>query len=266
MDDCRLSSLAFDIAASAGWYSSIAGLLAGFAFVAVLLPLDHRGSEQQDSGTGDAVVAFVCAFFSLLILAITYAVLAGRVGEGPVAGVAAHEQMLNGAAFGAATLLLLFGLRGVLRSFGANREVFEPAQGVILVVTSVVGPAMLLALQFSNSLDVERYRLSVQTPGSGCVASGLPPGVWINLAITGLGLVAVVALAVLHERLPRREGVQSLVAKSVLAFTALTVFWNSIVLPLLSPATVAGALFEHVVLALTASLTVAFSASAWASR
>jgi hypothetical protein len=29
--DCRLSSVDFDIAASAGWYSAIAGVLAGFA-------------------------------------------------------------------------------------------------------------------------------------------------------------------------------------------------------------------------------------------
>ena len=39
---------------------------------------------------------FVSAFFSLIILSISYAVLAGRIGVGEIQGVAAHEQMLAG--------------------------------------------------------------------------------------------------------------------------------------------------------------------------
>ena len=46
--DCRLSSLDFDIAASAGWYSVIAGLLAGFALLSILLPLDHEAYGITD--------------------------------------------------------------------------------------------------------------------------------------------------------------------------------------------------------------------------
>ncbi|MGH3145455.1 MAG: hypothetical protein ACRDTR_06590 [Rubrobacter sp.] len=116
--ECRLSSTDFDIAASAGWYSAIAGLLAGFALLYILFPLDHETSEGDEIETGNAVVVFACAFFSLLILAFTYAVLAGRTGEGPVVGLAAHEQLLNGAAFGLTTLLLLFGLHELLGAMG----------------------------------------------------------------------------------------------------------------------------------------------------
>ena len=57
------------------------------------------------------MIVFTSAFFSLLILAFSYAILSGR-SNGPVA---AHEQQLNGAAFGLASLLLLLGLREVLR-------------------------------------------------------------------------------------------------------------------------------------------------------
>ena len=110
MTTCRLSTIDFDIAASAGWYSAIAGLLAGFALLYILFPLDHETTVSDETDTGNAVVVFTCAFFSLLILAFTYAVLAGRTGDGPVVGVAAHEQLLNGTAFGLTTLLLLFGL------------------------------------------------------------------------------------------------------------------------------------------------------------
>lgn len=59
---CRLSSLDFDIAASAGWYSAIAGLLAGLALLSILLPLDHEAAtEHVESDTGNAVVVFTCA-------------------------------------------------------------------------------------------------------------------------------------------------------------------------------------------------------------
>lgn len=70
----------FDIAAAAGWYSAIAGLLAGFALLAVLLPLDHEAAEDSvnDRAAPNAVIVFTCAFFSLLILSFTYAVLSGR--------------------------------------------------------------------------------------------------------------------------------------------------------------------------------------------
>ena len=69
--DCRLSSVDFDIAASAGWYSAIAGLLAGFALLYILFPLDHESADSDETETGNAVVVFTCAFFSLLILAFT---------------------------------------------------------------------------------------------------------------------------------------------------------------------------------------------------
>ena len=102
----------FDIAAAAGWYSTVAGLLAGFALLAVLLPLDQDTRDDDAEAAGaSGVIVFTSAFFSLLILAFSYAILSGR-SNGPVA---AHEQQLNGAAFGLASLLLLLGLREVLR-------------------------------------------------------------------------------------------------------------------------------------------------------
>jgi hypothetical protein len=67
-------------------------------------------------------VVFTCAFFSLFILAFTYAVLAGRTGDGPVVGVAAHEQLLNGAAFGLTTLFLLFGRHELLGACEHSEE------------------------------------------------------------------------------------------------------------------------------------------------
>jgi len=265
MDLCQLNDVAFDVASSAGWYSAVAGLLAGFAFVAVLLPLDHDSSDQDERQTAHAVVVFVCAFFSLLILSLTYAILAGRTGGGAADGIAAHEQMINGAAFGLSVLLLLFGLRAVLGAYGANRHVFDSARSLVLAVTSVLGPLVLLSLQFSNALDVERYRAS-SGDETACADLGMPAGVWVNLAITLVAALAIVLLAVFRQRLPRWEVAPEVVAKTVLGFTICFVAWSSIIVPLLPATFVAGAAVEHAAVLVTAALTVSFSAASWIGR
>jgi hypothetical protein len=264
VDPCRLNDVAFDVASSAGWYSAVAGLLAGFAFVAVLLPLDHDADAQDERETGHAVVVFICAFFSLLVLSLTYAILAGRTGGGSADGIAAHEQMINGAAFGLSVLLLLFGLRAVLGAYGKNRHIFDSARSLVLVVTSLLGPAVLLALQFSNALDVERFRLT--TDADACSPGGMPAGVWLNLAITVVAMVAVLGLALARRRLPKWEAAPELIAKTVLGFTIVFVGWSSIVVPLLPAAIVTGALFEHFAVVVTAALTVSFAAASWLGR
>jgi hypothetical protein len=266
--DCRLGSLDFDIAASAGWYSAIAGLLAGFALLAILLPLDHEASQERDEGVGatESVVIFTCAFFSLLILGVTYAILAGRTGDGAAVGIAAHEQLLNGAAFGLATLLLLFGLRAVLVTYGRNREVFQPARSVMLGMTALLGPVVSLSLQFANALDIERYRASVLPAAESCGPGGVPAGVWVNLSITLVALGTVVVLALARDWLPRTVGASVVIAKGVLGFCVVVVAWSSLVVPLVPTDVVAGAVFEHVTLAATGAATVLVAAAAWAAR
>jgi hypothetical protein len=194
-------------------------------------------------------------------------VLAGRTGDGPALGVAAHEQLLNGTAFGLTTLLLLFGLHELLRAYGANRQVFEPARNVIVTMTSVVGPLMVLAFQFSNTLDLQRYRAaSNEVSPVQCGIWGLPDGVWINLAIIAAASVAVLALATVRDRLPRRRSAPTLAAKTVLGFTVAVTAWAAIVLPLLQSSAVTGALFEHLTLAVTATATVGVAGVSWLGR
>jgi hypothetical protein len=263
---CRFKGLDFDVAASAGWYSATAGLLAGFAFVAVLLPLDHPERDEQDSATADAAAIFVSAFFSLLILSVSYAVLAGRIGDGEVQGIAAHEQMLAGSCFGLAVLLLIFGLHMVLGHDGASRQVFRRADQVVMNTTALLGPIVVLAQLFSNSLDLSRYRALSGGEGPSRCLSGIPVGVWVNLGITITAVVIVAVLAVFRNRLPRRGGSARLVAGIVLTATVVVVTWSALVLPLLPARSVTAAAFETGALAVASALVVAFAASAWASR
>lgn len=249
----------FDIAAAAGWYSAVAGLLAGFALVAILLPLDHEGAEVEPERMTNAVVIFTCSFFSLLILSISYAILAGRVGGGTIEGVAAHEQMLNGAAFGLSTLLMLFGLHAILGTFGANREAFAPARHLILTVTSVLAPILVLALQFSNTLDLQRFR-------AGGQLDGIPLGLWVNLLIVLTGTTAILLVAAARSRLPAASTAPRMIAKTVLGYTFAATIWTSVAVPLLPVGIITSAAMEHALMGLTALGAVAVSIASWIGR
>jgi hypothetical protein len=56
------------------------------------------------------------------------------------------------------------------------------------------------------------------------------------------------------------------IAKIVLGFTVVATAWTAIVVPMLPVELVTSALFEHSVLALTASATIGFAAAAQAGR
>lgn len=261
--DCRLDALDFDIPATAGWYSSIAGVLAGFALLAILIPLDHEAASDDDR-SADTVVIMTCAFFSLLLLSFSYAILAGRVGDAERAQ-AVHEQLLLGVALGLSSLLLLFALHTLLSTYGANRRAFLPAQRIIMVATSLLGPVVVVAVQFSNALDIERVRLAADTTAQ-CRLGGLPDGVWINLAITAVGLGMLVVVALLRRRIPRHARAASRIAVAVLAFTAIVVVWTALAAPLLPGAVLTNAVFEHLALAATAIAAVGVAITSWSGR
>lgn len=263
---CNVDFLTFGIASSAGWYSAIAGVLAGFALLAILLPLDHEASAEH-SRASQSVVIFTGAFFSLLILAFNYAVLSGRDGETPQAlAIAAHEQFMFGAVFGLSTILLLFGLRAVLSSYSQNAQVFAAARNVMLVVIALLAPIVALSLQFSNSLDIEGARIALASEPLECGALGLPNGIWINLFITLAGFTGVIAVALLRNRLPHSLRSAVLISYVTLGFTVVATVWTSVVAPLIPVELLTSSIFEHVALGFVAIAATLISAAAWTAR
>ncbi len=263
----NLSNLQYDIPAAAGWFSSIAGVLAGFALLSILIPLDHEAKKESESRSVEAVIAFTCAFFSLLILAFSYAVLSGRIGDGPVQGVATYEQLLNGSALGLSTLLLLFGLHAILLSYGSNRIVFRPARGLITRVTRTLGPIIILSFQFSSSLDVEAYR--ARTLGQNYASAswlGLPVGILINLVIILSAIFILIVLSLLHKSLPQRPGIQCLVGELVLFYTVFVAVFCSLILPLLPERVLVMAGLEHGLVAITAFAVIAVAIAGMMDR
>ncbi len=255
----------FDIAAAAGWYSAVAGLLAGFALLAVLLPLDHDASDEDTAEAAGAsgVIVFTSAFFSLLILAFTYAILSGR-SSGPVA---AHEQQLNGAAFGLSALLLLLGLREVLRLYGSNRAMMQPAQNLISRTTALWGPIIVVAMQFSNTLDTEVLRQGV--PGDGEHAGLSWPfssAIWINLAVSAVAIVAIAVVPFIggHRRVAATT--TAVIGRATLGFTVVVTLWCAFAVPLLPSGFILSAAVEHATVVVTAVATVVYSWAAWLTR
>jgi hypothetical protein len=90
--------------------------------------------------------------------------------------------------------------------------------------------------------------------------------VWINIGITVAAIVAVLAVALARNRLPRSLTAATTVAKATLVLAVVVTVWTSVVVPMLPIDFVTGAVFEHVALAATGVATVIVAAAAWAAR
>lgn len=121
------------------------------------------------------------------------------------------------------------------------------------------------AVQFSNALDIERVRLEASS-AADCRLGGLPDGVWINVAITAVGLAMLALTALLRRRIPRDARAASRIAVAVLGFTTLVILWTSLVAPLLPGDVLTNSVFEHVALALTALAAVGVAITSRSGR
>jgi hypothetical protein len=115
---CPLSDT-FDPTGSAVLYSQRAGVLAGFAFVAltfILTSIEGRGvkftseAEELRSEESHIVLSLVCALLALIITAVLYAVLGAERHGALLGGRASSEEVLSGVAFGFAVIALLYAI------------------------------------------------------------------------------------------------------------------------------------------------------------
>lgn len=121
-------------------------------------------------------------------------------------------------------------------------------------------------LQFSNTLEVQSFRVANTPQTAHCRSSGRPDSLWVNLAVTGIALVGVLAFAVVGRRLRIAHQAPMWIAKLVLGFTIAATVWSAVAVPLLPVALVTGAPFEHAILVLTAIATLAVAVAAQAGR
>jgi hypothetical protein len=110
--------LQFDYSKSAGYYSTLAGVLAGFAFLAIslLLSRQHRRDAQTDPAQEhehdkQIVTALGCALLGLIAASALYALTAGETGCAlGSARAALSKSVLAGVAFAFSVYTALFAM------------------------------------------------------------------------------------------------------------------------------------------------------------
>jgi Co/Zn/Cd efflux system component len=111
----------FNIAITAGFYSQLAGVLAGFAFAALILLLTVRLAPPSTPPTTPSPFArstrvLVVAFVGLVLTSVNYAVLAGDTSNSPRSALL---ELLAGLGFASSGALLLYAI--ALTFDGVNR-------------------------------------------------------------------------------------------------------------------------------------------------
>jgi hypothetical protein len=154
--------LQFDFSQSAGNYSQLSGVLAGFAFLAIMLVLSRqhrRGSEsdavreyEQDNRF---ITALACACLGLITAATLFSLLSGEEGCALISGRALSKEVLAGVAFFFSVYTLLFGAVQLV-SASALATHFRFIVAVLappLVVAFIVASLDDLALALANPPD-----------------------------------------------------------------------------------------------------------------
>jgi len=136
MESCK-HTVAFNIQSTAGLYSTLTGVLAGFAFTALVVLVTFR---LQDPGKtvkrfAHAAQALVAAFLSLTLMSLLYAALGGEplatqtgTSHQGASGRSSSAELVLGLGFVACGLLLIYALIQTLQAADSGSD--APTDGV----------------------------------------------------------------------------------------------------------------------------------------
>lgn len=179
--DCPLWQ-EFDVSKAANMYSQLAGVLAGFAFAAIMLLLSRQHRRESPSPANEATehqedtlfaTALACAFLGLVASSALYAVLSAEVGCGLVQGRAASSMVLAGVAFAFSIYTLFFAAVQLVSavSLGAHFRfivsVVAPPIFILFVVASLPDLALASAAPPDVNISADRERFVPQWSDSG---------------------------------------------------------------------------------------------------
>lgn len=154
MDTCR--EIQFDIAATAELYSTLAGVLAGFAFTTLMLLVTTRlGADSQEDPFADASRVLIGSFIALVLASLGYAVLAGSTVS---SGRAATEESILGLGFASAGVLMLYAIMLTLDAVESNTaKASESGREVALFMRRILGQFVTPLLMFYVYMGVLDY-------------------------------------------------------------------------------------------------------------
>jgi hypothetical protein len=151
--------LSFDVAAAASLYSQLSGVLAGFAFAALLVFLvSSSGSTSAPSEGAAVATSLICALVALIICALLFAILAA---EPAGSGRASYGLMVYGLPFGLSILSLFQALGLLMLSVDSLRGALKATQ----IALSIVGTTLIMGFLASASFDITQLRC-----GASCTA------------------------------------------------------------------------------------------------
>ncbi len=201
---CDTSALTFVFGPSAGLYSTMASVLAGFAFLALTLVIggSHRRSGSRPPTDAEhtrhhrtdisLLITLTIGFTSFILTSIQYAEIASETGCAITAGRSASEQFLAGVSFVFSVLLLFYAIVQMISDSGI------PQIGhTIRRLVAVIGPAVAMLLLSAAADDV------AFTPWIGGLANTTGVSGFIEKSSTNLGLAGLtLLLAFLIWRVP----------------------------------------------------------------
>lgn len=206
---CR-SILCFDVARSATAYSQIAGVIAGFAFLAIIMLLQSRSPRAEGDGSRQGLQNVMVSFVTAFVVSIVASFLAAQVAREEVVGPRAFTMsIMAGLAFSTAILMLLYGMVWLFKTWG-----LEGTAAVTGRITASVVPALVFLYTAAAGLD----SLALQ---EGHRATGTWLGWTLLLMFVVLVVSVVWAKTSRLDRLARRLSSDAVVR--VVAYGALTV-------------------------------------------
>ncbi|NJC86589.1 hypothetical protein [Planosporangium mesophilum] len=184
-----------DIVKIAGYYAQMTGVLAGFAFTALVVLLgparpDEPGLHRTSRANGVPLV-LLAAFIALTMSTLIYSVLAGESEQ--ARGRAATVEIIDGVPFGLAVIMLFHGITLLMQ----GGDIDPVAVGTARVMTVVISPPLTLyyiANGAADTLSIHATRVAGE-----CVATGVSE---LGLVLSVI-LVLVLAVSVIPKLQPR---------------------------------------------------------------
>ncbi|GIG93363.1 hypothetical protein [Plantactinospora endophytica] len=177
-----------DLAEISALYAQLTGVLAGFAFTALVVLLtptqvdERRSRRSRDNGL---LLALFAAFVALVIASLRYSISAGETATESL-GRAATLELINGLPFGLAAMMLFQGITLLFESGNAQSSAVWVARGLAVVVA----PTLTLYYIANGASDTETARAA---EAGTCLVAPVPLlGVtltWIIAAMLSASLV-----------------------------------------------------------------------------
>jgi hypothetical protein len=158
----------FDYSKSAGYFSQLAGVLAGFTFLAITLLLNrqHRRGTEADAAEehrqdDQIVTALGCALLGLVTAAALYALLAGEQPWSLVSGRVLSRSVLAGVAFVFSLYTAFFAAVQLVSAAGLGAHL----RFIVAVLTPPAVVAFIVATLDDLALALENAPNQPPAPG-----------------------------------------------------------------------------------------------------